>query len=128
MDTKFLNSKNSGTSDPHRLLFNLTYKINLKRSDKYVALSNLGIYDTWKHIKNSYKNNKFEVPAPTQNKELELPDGSYSVSDIQDYFKYILKKHEEKTDNSSIIIYVNKTENRVTFKIKTEYYLKLLTR
>ena len=65
MDTKFLNSKNSGTSDLHRLLFNLTYKINLKRSDKYVALSNLSIYDTWKHIKKSYKNNKFEVSAPT---------------------------------------------------------------
>ena len=75
----------------------------------------------------SYKNNKFKISAPTWNEEFELPDGSYSVSDIQDYFKYILKKHETVTDNPSIRIYVNKIENRITFKIKTGYYLELLT-
>ena len=97
-----MNSKNSKTSDPHRLLLNLTDKINLKRSDKYVALSNLSIYYTWKNIKKSYKNNKFKISAPTWNEEFELPDGSYSVSDIHDFFKYILKKHEAVTDNPSI--------------------------
>ena len=86
-----MNSENSKTSDPNRLLLNLTDKINLKRSDKYVALSNFSIYYTWKNTKKSYKNNKFKVPAPTWNEELELPDGSYSVSNSQDYFKYILK-------------------------------------
>ena len=91
MDTIFMNSENSKTSDPHRLLLNLTDKINLKRSDKYVALSNLSIYYTWKNIKNSYENNKFKISALTWNEEFELPDGSYSVSDIQDYFKCILK-------------------------------------
>ena len=91
MDTIFMNSENSETSDPHRLLLNLLGKINLKRSDKYVALSNLSIYYTWKNIKKSYKNNKFKISAPTWNEEFELPDESYSVSDIQDYFKYILK-------------------------------------
>ena len=126
MDTIFMNSENSKTSDPHRLLLNLTDKINLKRSDKYVALSNLSIYYTWKNIKKSYKNNKFKISAPTWNEEFELPDGSYSVSDIQDYFKYILKKHKIVTDNPSIRIYVNKIENRITFKIKTGYYLELL--
>ena len=128
MDTIFMNSENSKTSDPHRLLLNLTDKINLKRSDKYVALSNLSIYYTWKNIKKSYKNNKFKISAPTWNEEFELPDGSYSVSDIQDYFEYILKKHGENINNPSIKIYVNKIENRITFKIKTGYYLELLTR
>ena len=87
MDTIFMNSENSKTSDPHRLLLNLTDKINLRRSDKYVALSNLSIYYTQKNIKMSYKNNKFKISAPVQNEKFELPDGSYSVSDIQDYFE-----------------------------------------
>ena len=86
-----MNSENSKTSDPHRLLLNLTDKINLKRSDKYVALSNLSIYYTWKNIKNSYENNKFKISALTWNEGFELPDGSYSVSDIQDYCEYIFK-------------------------------------
>ena len=62
------------------------------------------------------------------NEEFELlPDGSYSISDIQDYFEYILKKHSESVDNPSIRIYVNKIENRIMFKIKSGYYLELLT-
>ena len=89
MDTIFMNSENSKTSDSHRLVLNLSDKINLKRSDEYVALSNLSIYYTWKNIKKSYKNNKFKISALTWNEEFELPDGSYSVSDIQDYFEYI---------------------------------------
>ena len=91
MDTVFLDSKSIKTSNPHRLLLNLTDKINLKRSNKYVASSNLSIYYTWKNIKKSYKNNKFKISAPTWNEKFELPDGLYSVSDIQDYFEYILK-------------------------------------
>ena len=79
LDTIFIISKNSKTSDPYRLLLYFTDKINVKRSDKYVALSNLSIYYTWKNIKNSYKNNKFKTSAPTWNKKFELPDGSYSV-------------------------------------------------
>ena len=60
-----MNSDNSKTSDPHRLLINLTDKIKLNGGDKYVALSNLSIYYTWKNIKKSYKNNKFKISAPT---------------------------------------------------------------
>ena len=82
MDTIFMNSENSKTSDPRRLLLNISDKINLKRSDKYVALSNLTIYYTCKNIKKLYKNNKFKISAPTWNEEFELPDGLYSVSDI----------------------------------------------
>ena len=74
-------------------------------------------------MKKSYKNNKFKISALTWNEEFELSDGSYSVSNIQDYFKYILK-HETVTDNPSIMIYVNKIENRITFKIKLGYYLE----
>ena len=86
-----MNSENSITSVPHRLLLNITDKINLKRSDKYFALLNLSIYYKWKNIKKSYKNNEFKISAPTWNSEFQSPDGSYSVSDIQGYFKYILE-------------------------------------
>ena len=79
-------------------------------------------------IKSSYNNNKFKIPAPTWNEEFTLPDGSYSISDIQDYFEYILKKHRENIDKPSIQIYINKIENRITFKIKDGYSLELLTK
>ena len=127
MGTIFMNSENSKTSDPHRLLLNLTDKINLKRNDKHVVLSNLSIYYSWKNIKKAYKNNRFKTSGPVWNEEFELLDGLYSASDIQDYFKYILNKHETVTDNPSITMYVTKIENRITFKIKTGYYLELLT-
>ena len=79
----------------------------------------------------SYNNNKFKISAPTWNEEFTLPGGSYSISDIQDYFEYILKKHREKInkDNKpSAKIYINKIENRITFKIKNGYSLELLTK
>ena len=79
MNTTFMNSKNSKTSDLYRLLLNLKNKIDLKRKDKYIALSNLSIYYTWKNIKKSYKNNKVKISAPTWDEEFELPDGSYSI-------------------------------------------------
>ena len=79
-----MNSKNSKTSDPHRLLLNFTDKKDLRRKDKYIALSNLSIYDTWKNIKKSYKGSKFKISSPTWNGEFELTDGSYSISDMQD--------------------------------------------
>ena len=127
MDTIFMNSENSRTSEYHVLVLKLTDKLDLRRGQKTVALSNLSIYYTWKSIKSSYNNNKFKISAPTWSEEFEFPYGSYSVSDIQDYFEYILKKHSESVDNPSIRIYVNKIENRITFKIKSGYYLELLT-
>ena len=75
MNTIFMNSGNSKTYESHRLLLNLKDKIHLKRKDKYIALSNLSIYYTWKIIKKSQKKNKFKISAPTWNEELELPDG-----------------------------------------------------
>ena len=94
INTIFINSKNSKTSDPYRLSLNLW--ITQTCEDKYISLSNLSIYYTWKTIKKLYKNNKFNISAPTWNEEFELPDGLYSISDVQDYFEYVLKKHGEK--------------------------------
>ena len=122
-----MNSENSKTSMPYVLTSKLTSKLDLRLGEKVIALSNLSIYYTWRNIKNSYNNNKFKISAPTWNDEFELPDGSYSISDIQDYFEYILKKHGENIDKPSVQIYVNKIENRITFKIKDGYSLELLT-
>ena len=82
MNTICLNFKNSKTYDPHRLLLNLPDKIYLRTKDKYIALSNLSIYYTWKNSKKSYDDNKFKISAPTWNEEFELSDGSYSISNI----------------------------------------------
>ena len=114
-------------SQLHVLLLKPTNKLDLEIGKKIIALSNLSIYYTWRSIKNSYNNNKFKISVPTWNDKFELPDGSYSVSDTQDYFKYILKKHGQNTEKLSVQIYVNKIENRVTLKIKNGYSLKLLT-
>ena len=75
MNIIFMNPENSKISDPHRLLLSLTNKTDLRRKDKYIALSNLGICYTWKNIKKSYKNNEFKISAPIWNGEFELPDG-----------------------------------------------------
>ena len=91
-----MNSKNKGASESQRLSLNFTDKINLNRSNKCVALSNLSIYYTWKNVKKSDKNNKFKISAPTWNEKLELPDASYYVSDIQEYFEYILKNVKKR--------------------------------
>ena len=126
MDTIFMNSENSKTSEYHVLVLKLADKLDLRRGKKSVALSNLSIYYTWKNIKSSYNNNKFKISVPTWSDEFALLDGSYSISDIQYYFEYILKKHRENVDNPSIKIYINKIENRITFEIKTGCYLELL--
>ena len=112
-----MNSRNSKTSGPHRLLLNLPDKKDLKRSDKYVPLSHLCLYYTCKSLKKSYKNNIFKILATRWNDGLELPDASYSVSHIQDYFEYIIKKHETVADNSSI--------RKCANKIEIEKYLEL---
>ena len=78
-------------------------------------------------IKSEYNNNTFKISAPTWNDTFDLPDGSYSIVDIQDYFEFIIKKHETLTENPPVQIYVNKIKNRIVFKIKTGYKLELLT-
>ena len=81
---------------------------------------------TWKNIKSAYNNNKFKISPPTWNGEFDLPDRSYSVSDIQDYFEYIIKKYKTVAESSTTKIYINRIENRVVFKIKSGYKLELL--
>ena len=76
-----------------------------------IPLSNISIYYTWKNMKSSYNNNEFKISAPTWNDQFELPDRSYSVSNIPDYFEYIFKNHGENIDNPSVKEYVNKIEN-----------------
>ena len=117
MNAILMNSDNSKASKPHILKLKLTRKLDLRIGEKVIPLSNVSIYFTWKNIKSSYYNNKFKISASTWNEEFKLIDGSYSLTDIQDYFEYILKKHRENVDNLSIHIYVNKIENRITFKI-----------
>ena len=116
MDTIFMNSDNSKSSKPHILKLKLTNKLDLRLGEKVIALSNLSIYYTWKNIKSSYNNNKFKISTSTWNEEFELPDGSYSLSDIQNYFEFILKNHEEDIDKPSVQIYI---------KLKIGSHLKL---
>ena len=87
----------------------------------------MSIYYTWRNIKAEYNNNKFKISAPTWNDTFDLSDGSYSISDIQDYFEFIIKKHETLTENPPIQIYRNKIKSRIIFKVKTGYKLELLS-
>ena len=151
MDTIFMNSENSKnsklhvlsdcswtrthnhlvckrTQSVHVLSLKLTNKLDLRIGENSIALSNLSIYYTWKNIKTSYNNNKFKISASIWNDKFELPDGSYSLSDTQDYFKHIFKKHGENVDDPSGQIYANEIKNRVTFKIKKGYTLELVTK
>ena len=122
-----MNSENSKTSEPYRFRLNLADKLNLKHPKKNMASTNLSTHYTWRNIKSAYNNNKFIISAPTWNDTFDLPDGSYSIADIQDYFEFIIKKHETLTENPPVQIYPNKIKNRFVFKIKTGYRLEFLT-
>ena len=92
METIFVNTDNSNTNESNKFIYQFTDKRNLKNpNSKNIGLVNLSIYYTWKNIKSAYNNNKFKTSAPTWNDEFELPDGSYSVVYIQDYFEFIIK-------------------------------------
>ena len=123
-----MNTENSKTNEPHRFRLSLADKLNLKNPNKNIALGNLSIYYTWKNIKSAYNNNEFQISAPTWNDTFDLPDGSYSIVDIQDYFEVIIKKHETLTENPPVQIYLNKIKNRIVFKIKIGYKLEFLSR
>ena len=123
-----MNTENSKTNESNKFIYQFTDKINLKIPNiKNIGLVNLSIYYTWKNIKSAYNKNKSKISAPTWNDEFDLPDGSYSISDIQDYFEFIIKKHETLAENPPIQIYPNKIKNRIVFKVKTGYKLELLS-
>ena len=106
-----MNTENSKTSEPHRL--NWIWQINLvsKTHTKNMALTNLSIYNTWKNIQSEYNNNKFKISIPTWNDTFDLRDGFYSISDIEDYFEFIIKKRETLTENPPVQIFPNKIKN-----------------
>ena len=112
METIFMTPENSKANEPHRFKLDLTVKLNLKDRNKNMALANISIYYTWKNIKSEYKNNKFEISTPTWNDTFDLPDGSYSISDIQDYFEFIIKNMKLKIHQFKFI----------QIKLKTEFY------
>ena len=127
METIFMNTENSKTSEPHRFKLDSTDKLNLQNPKKNIALANLSIYYMCKNNKSEYNNNKFKISVPTWNDTFDLPDGSYSIVEIQDYFEFIIKKLEILTENPPVQIYIKNIKNRIVFKIKTGYKLELLT-
>ena len=127
METIFRNTENSKTNEPHKFFLNLSQRLGLRSLNKHVALQNLSMNYTWKNIRKQYKNSKLMIIAPTWNDDFELPDGSYPVSDIQDYIEYIIKKHEKLIKIPTIHVYVNRINNRLVFKIKDGYKLELQT-
>ena len=108
METIFTSTKNSKTNEPPKFRLTWTDKFNLKYPSTTMALANLNIYYTWKNIKSAYSNNKFKISAPTWNHVFDLPDGSCSIAEIQDYFEFIIKKHKTLTENPPVQIYPNK--------------------
>ena len=123
-----MNTLNSKTNESNKFVYQFADQLNIKNPNKNMELANLSIYYTCKNIKFEYNNTKFKIFAPTWNDTFDLLVGSYSVSDIQDYFEYIIKKHETIKDNPPVQMYVNKIKNRIVFQIKTGYKLELLTK
>ena len=119
-----MNTENSKTNDPHRFRLPITDKINLKGRHKNMTMANVSIYSRWEDIKSAYNDNKCKISATAWNDEFDLPDGSYSISDIQDYFEYIIKKHETIPDNPPVQIFSNKNKNRIAFKTKRSYEIE----
>ena len=128
METFFMNSRNSKTNETNRFKYDIIDKLDLKNPNKNMALANLNIYYTWKNVKSTYNNNKFKISGPTWNETFDLPDGSYNISEIQDYIEYIIKKHETNGETAPILVYANSINNRIVFKIKSGYKLELLTK
>ena len=121
MEKIFTNTKNNKGNESNKFIYQFTDKLNLKTPlNKNIGLVNTGIYYTWKNIKSAYNNNIW-------NDEFDLPNSSYSISDIQGYYEFIIKKHENLTENPPIQIYPDKIKNRIVFKRKTGYKLELLS-
>ena len=127
METIFMNTENSKASESHKLVLNLSQRLDLRSSNKHGPLQTWSTNYNWKKRREQYKNNKLKIIAATWNNEFELPDASYSVSDIQDYIEYIIKKHVTLSANPPIHIYVYRINNRLVFNVKDGYKLELQT-
>ena len=123
MERIFINTENNKINESNKFFYQFTDKLTLKNpNNKNIRLVKLSIYYTWKNIISAYNNNQFKISAPTRHDDFYLPEGSYSISDIQDYFEFIIKKHKSSHANLP-----NETKNRIVFKIKTGYKLELLS-
>ena len=120
-----MNTGNSKTNESHKFVLKLSQRLDLSSSDKHVALQNLSIYYMWKNTKKQYKNNKLKIISPSWNDEFESSDGSYSVSDIQDYIEFIIEKNETLTTVPPIHVYIKRINICLVFKIKDGYKLEL---
>ena len=118
METIFMNTEKSKTNEPHKFVLNFSQVLDLRSSDKSLLFKIYLFISRVKNIRKQYTNNKLKMIAPTWNDEFELPNGSYSVSDIQDYIEYIIKKLETLTAIPPIHAYINRINNRLVFKIK----------
>ena len=118
METIFMNTEKSKTNEPHKFVLNLSQTLDLRSLDKSLLFKIYLFISRVKNIRKQYTKNKFKMIAPTWNDEFELPNGSYSVSDIQNYIEYIIKKHETLTAIPPIHAYINRINNRLVFKIK----------
>ena len=123
----YMKKKNSKMNEPHKFVLNLPQILDLKSSDKHVALQKVSIYYTWGNIRKPYKNNKLKRIAPVWNDEFELPGDSYSVLDIQNYIEYINKMHETLTAIPPFHVYINIINNSLVFKVKDGYKVELQT-
>ena len=112
-----MNSENSKTNESNKFFYQFADKLYLKNSSKNIGLVNLSIYYIWRNIKSAYNNNKIEISAPTWNDKFDLPDGSYSIVDIQHYFAFIIKKRKTLAENRPIQIHPNKIKNRIQIRI-----------
>ena len=120
-----MNTENSENNERHRFRLTLANKLNLKDPSKNMALANLSIYSIWKNIKSAYNSNNFKISPSTWNDKFDLPDGSYSTSDTQDYFRFIIKKNETLTENAPVQIYTNKIKNRILLKKKNRIQIRI---
>ena len=111
--------ENNKTNESHKLFLNLPLRLHISKTDNHVDLQILSINYTWENVRKQNKNIELKIIASTWNDEFELPYGSYSVSDIQDYIELFIKKHEQKfTKVCPILVYINKINNRLVFKLR----------
>ena len=118
-----MKTKNNKPNGPHKVDLNLSQRSDLRSSNKHVALQSFSVYYMCKNIRKQFKNNKLKIIAPRWNDEFELPEGSYSVSNIQDYIEYINKKRESLSAIPPYNFYIKRINSRLVFKIKNGYKL-----
>ena len=123
-----MNTANSKTKHSNKFVYNFTEKLNLKSPNKNIALANLSIYYTWKNVKSYYNNNKFKISAPTWAIRLMCLMVLSQLLLFKIILNILLIKHETIANVSPVLIYVNKINNRIVFKIKSGYKLELLSK